>query len=199
LFLIVGLGNPGMQYALTRHNVGFWVIDVLAGRAGVNLEKECCRSLVAQVMLAGKRVVLAKPLTYMNRSGRAVRDLLQFYALQPEKLLVVYDDLDLPPGRLRLRSKGGSGGHRGMSSVLTFVGNDQFARLRLGIGRPAEGAENGVDYVLAPFTADQEKSILKTVELAADAAETFLARGLAAAMNRYNAQFVENDENEGSG
>jgi len=186
-----------MQYALTRHNVGFWVVDVLAGRAGVNVAAVCCQSQVAQVVLAGKKVVLAKPLTYMNRSGRAVRDLLQFYALQPEKMLVVYDDLDLPLGRLRLRSQGGSGGHRGMSSVISFVGGDQFARLRLGIGRPAAGEENGVDYVLTPFTAAQEKSILKTVELAADAAETFLARGLEAAMNKYNAPFVKNEEGRG--
>lgn len=193
MFLIVGLGNPGMQYALTRHNIGFWVVDVLAGRAGVNLEKVCCRSYVAQAALAGKKVVLAKPLTYMNRSGKAVRDLLQYYALQQEKLLVVYDDLDLPPGRLRLRSKGGSGGHRGMSSVLTFVGGDQFARLRLGIGRPSGGAENGANYVLTPFTAAEEKNMLKVAESAADAVEIFLAQGLEAAMNRYNALPLENE------
>jgi PTH1 family peptidyl-tRNA hydrolase len=148
LFLLVGLGNPGMQYALTRHNVGFWVIDEIASRAKVSLKKVCCQSYIAQTSLAGKKVILAKPLTYMNRSGLAVRGLLQFFSLQPDNLLVIYDDLDLPLGRLRLRSRGGSGGHRGMASIIALLGNENFARVRLGIDRPG-GLEEGAGYVLA--------------------------------------------------
>jgi PTH1 family peptidyl-tRNA hydrolase len=190
LFLLVGLGNPGMQYALTRHNVGFWVIDEIASRAKVSLKKVCCQSYIAQTSLAGKKVILAKPLTYMNRSGLAVRGLLQFFSLQPDNLLVIYDDLDLPLGRLRLRSRGGSGGHRGMASIIALLGNENFARVRLGIDRPG-GLEEGAGYVLAPFTSAEEAQILKAVQLAADAVETFLARGLEEAMNKYNAPFLE--------
>lgn len=186
MFLLAGLGNPGIKYALTRHNVGFWIVDALASRAGVKLKKVCCRSYTARAVLAGKEVVLAKPLTYMNRSGLAVRALLQYFSLQPENLLVIYDDLDLSPGRLRLRSRGGSGGHRGMASVIALLGSENFARLRLGIGRPPGETGDGVDYVLSHFKADEERQIMEAVELAADAVETFLAYGLEAAMNRYN-------------
>ncbi|NMB35385.1 MAG: aminoacyl-tRNA hydrolase [Firmicutes bacterium] len=187
MFLFVGLGNPGLKYALTRHNTGFWVIDEMAARGKVNLREIAGRSCLARAKFAGREVILAKPLTFMNRSGLAARALLRHFALKPEDLLVIYDDLDLPLGRLRLRPKGGSGGHRGLASIINFLQTADFPRLRLGIGRP-EVTGNGADYVLSTFTPKEEEQILKTVQTAADALETFLAQGLQEAMNRYNVQ-----------
>lgn len=187
MFLFVGLGNPGLKYALTRHNTGFWVIDEMAARGKVNLREIAGRSCLARAKFAGREVILAKPLTFMNRSGLATRALLRHFALKPEDLLVIYDDLDLPLGRLRLRPKGGSGGHRGLASIINFLQTADFPRLRLGIGRP-EVTGNGADYVLSTFTPKEEEQILKTVQTAADALETFLAQGLQEAMNRYNVQ-----------
>ena len=194
MFLLVGLGNPGVQYALTRHNAGFWVIDEMADRCKVRLREIAGRSYLARTSFAGKEVILAKPLTFMNRSGLAVRALLRHFSLEPENLLVIYDDLDLPLGRLRLRPKGGSGGHRGLASIIAFLETEDFSRLRLGIGHPA-GMEGGADYVLSSFTSAEEEQMLKTVQLAADALEVFLTRGLAEAMNKYNAPlFLGDDE-----
>ena len=187
MFLFVGLGNPGLKYALTRHNTGFWVIDEMAARGKVNLREIAGRSCLARAKFAGREVILAKPLTFMNRSGLAARALLRHFALKPEDLLVIYDDLDLPLGRLRLRPKGGSGGHRGLASIINFLQTADFPRLRLGIGRP-EVTGSGADYVLSAFTPKEEEQILKTVQTAADALETFLAQGLQEAMNRYNVQ-----------
>lgn len=186
MFLLVGLGNPGMQYALTRHNAGFWVIDEVAARSKVSFQEISCQSCLARTAFAGKEVILAKPLTFMNRSGLAVRALLRYFLLKPENLLVIYDDLDLPLGRLRLRSRGGSGGHRGMASIIALLESEDFPRLRLGIGRPA-GLEGGADYVLSSFTSTEKEQMLKTVQLAADALEVFFTSGLAEAMNKYNA------------
>lgn len=185
MFLLIGLGNPGLRYALTRHNTGFWVIDEMAARGKVNLREITGRSCLAQAKFAGKEVVLAKPLTFMNRSGLAARALLRHFSLEPENLLVIYDDLDLPLGRIRLRPKGGSGGHRGLASIINFLQTGDFPRLRLGIGR-SEGMDSGADYVLSPFTPGEEEQILKAVQTAADALETYLAHGLQEAMNRYN-------------
>lgn len=181
----MGLGNPGVQYALTRHNTGFWVIDELAARGKVSLRDIAGRSCWARTLFAGEEVILAKPLTFMNRSGLAARALLRRFSLGPENLMVIYDDLDLPLGRLRLRPKGGSGGHRGLASVISFLETEDFPRLRLGIGRP-EGTKSGADYVLSFFTPAEKEQMLEAVLLAADALEVFLARGLAEAMNRYN-------------
>jgi PTH1 family peptidyl-tRNA hydrolase len=185
LFLIVGLGNPGIKYALTRHNVGFWVIDELASRSKARLREVRCQSYIARTFLAGKEVILAKPLTFMNRSGTAVAALLKLFSLGRENLLVVYDDLDLPPGRIRLRSRGGSGGHRGMASIIALLQSEDVARLRLGIGRP-EGRNDEVEYVLSSFSPAEERIMLETILTAADAVEVFLNRGLEEAMNRYN-------------
>ncbi len=185
MFLIVGLGNPGIKYALTRHNVGFWVIDELASRSKARLREVRCQSYIARTFLAGKEVILAKPLTFMNRSGTAVAALLKLFSLGRENLLVVYDDLDLPPGRIRLRSRGGSGGHRGMASIIALLQSEDVARLRLGIGRP-EGRNDEVEYVLSSFSPAEERIMLETILTAADAVEVFLNRGLEEAMNRYN-------------
>ena len=191
LFLIVGLGNPGIKYAFTRHNAGFLVIDELASRSKARLREVRGQSCIARTFVAGREVILAKPLTFMNRSGIAVAALLRLFSLGRENLLVVYDDLDLPPGRIRLRASGGSGGHKGMASIIALLQSEEIPRLRLGIGRPDSSKESiggsEIDYVLSPFSPAEEKIVLEAVLRAADAVEVFLTRGLEEAMNRYNA------------
>ena len=191
LFLIVGLGNPGIKYAFTRHNAGFWVIDELASRSKARLREVRGESFIARTFVAGREVILAKPLTFMNRSGTAVAALLRLFSLERKNLLIVYDDMDLPPGKIRLRARGGSGGHKGMASIITLLQSEEIPRLRLGIGRPdsfEESISGGeIDYVLSPFPPAEEKIVLEAVLRAADAIEVVLTRGLEEAMNRYNA------------
>ncbi len=182
--VIVGLGNPGAQYASTRHNVGFMVVDHLAQRYGIAVTRRLCNATTATLTIAGGKVCLAKPQTYMNLSGDAVGCLLRYYKLTPADLLVVYDDRDLPVGRIRLRERGGAGGHRGMESIIGALGTDSFARLRIGIGRPLE--MDAVNHVLSTFSAEERPVIEEAVDRAADAIEAAVTDGMAAAMNRYN-------------
>lgn len=191
LKMIVGLGNPGPEYARNRHNVGFQVLDVLAGRHHLGFDKFQKRARVAlgRIVLAGGgscRVVLTKPMTYMNGSGQAVGPLVKFYKINPADLLVLYDDLDLPSGRIRLRPGGSSGGQKGLQSIIDALGTDAFPRLRLGIGRPP-GQMDPADYVLQPFSRDEEAEMSGVRERAADAVEVWLALGIEAAMNQFNA------------
>lgn len=187
MFLLVGLGNPGLEYARTRHNVGFWVIDELAARNEARLTKVKCQSYYQRLILKGKRVILAKPLTYMNRSGLAVSGLLRYFSLNPEQLLIIYDDLDLPSGRIRLRPGGGSGGHKGMASIIAWLGMENFPRLRLGIGRDKDDENfDAARYVLTPLSCEEERRMQKTICMAADAVEVFVGKGLEEAMNTYN-------------
>jgi PTH1 family peptidyl-tRNA hydrolase len=192
VYLLIGLGNPGKEYAFTRHNIGFRVIEELARRCGVRLKQTVGEALSVQTTLAGQKVVLACPLTYMNRSGVAVKVLLRHYSLDVAQLLVFYDDLDLPLGRLRLRPAGGSGGHRGMQSLIGLLATQNFPRLRLGVGREnlaqgdLAGEEAVADYLLTPFSAAEEEAVQDAVSRAAAAAELYLRVGLEAVMNRYN-------------
>lgn len=183
--LIVGLGNPGACYTFTRHNVGFRVVELLGRRGRVLLNRYLHQAQYGQGRLGPEEVVLAKPLTYMNLSGRAVAPLLQHFGLGPEDLLVIYDDIALPLGRLRLRPRGSAGGHRGMQHVITSLGTDQFPRLRIGIGSPPPGMVMA-DYVLSEFTPAEEEKVTTAIALAARAVELYLAEGLVAAMNRVN-------------
>lgn len=182
-----------MKYVFTRHNVGFRVIEELARRSAVRLKEHPGETMLARASLKGKEVILGCPLTYMNRSGVAVSTLLRHYSLAPEQLLVIYDDLDLPLGRLRLRPCGGSGGHRGMESIIAMLSTDQFPRLRFGVGRESPGAAVP-DYLLTPFTEAEEQVVGNGVALAADAVECFLQKGLETAMNRYNSKKQETEE-----
>lgn len=184
-YLIVGLGNPGPQYARNRHNVGFQVLDRLAARHGLSFSRTMHRALVAEGHIDGRRVILAKPLTYMNNSGEAVGALVRYFNIPLEQVLVVYDDMDLPQGALRLRPKGGSGGQRGMQSIIHHLGTEVFPRLRVGIGRPP-GRMDAAAYVLQNFSPDEETIMEEVRERAADAIETWLREGLQAAMNRFN-------------
>ncbi len=185
--LVVGLGNPGPEYERTRHNVGFQVLDVLARRHRLTFTPHRFRALVAEWRVNGQTVLLVKPLTYMNLSGEAVGPLARHHHVPPEAILVVYDDMDLPFGTLRMRPKGGSGGHKGVASIIQHLGTTEFPRLRVGIGRPP-GRMDPVDYVLSPFTPEEEETMAVVREEAADAVELWVRVGTDRAMNRVNAQ-----------
>ena len=157
--LIVGLGNPGPAYAKTRHNAGFWVVEALAREAGLTFKR---RGLVAQCLVAGQGMTLAKPQMFMNRSGPAVAALLESLGLDLHDVMVVHDDLDLDPGRIRLKAHGGHGGHQGVLSLIHALGTDRFARLKIGVGRPPAGME-AADYVLAPVSAGEPVLLDKAV------------------------------------
>ena len=190
--LIVGLGNPGPRYKGTRHNVGFEVMDELARRAPITFETAPADALIAKWRRAdGDTALLVKPLTFMNLSGQAVGELLRYFKIDLADLLVVVDEAQLPLGKLRARMRGSAGGHNGLKSVIAHLG-DQFSRLRLGVGRPAEGEvekaarRDLADHVLAKFDADEAAEVERMTTRAADAAETFITSGIAAVMNQYN-------------
>ena len=184
-FLIVGLGNPGPGYAGNRHNVGAMVLDELATRAGIRLSPgkgARSRALAGEGRLAGRRVVLARPLTYMNESGRPVRGLLDYHHLPAEDLVVVHDELDVPFSAVRLKRGGGEGGHNGLRSITRSTGTKDYLRVRVGIGRPP-GRQDAADFVLKDFSGTERKELDLLIAEAADAAEALLVRGLEAAQN----------------
>lgn len=183
--LIVGLGNPGREYSETRHNVGFMTIDELAKRWKITNWRSRYEALVAEYRTGKEQLLLVKPQTFMNLSGNAVGALARWYKVQAEDVIVIYDDMDLPMGRLRLRSKGGSGGHRGMESIILQLGKEDFPRVRIGIGRPPEGWQV-VDYVLAKFNAEEGLLMATALQKAADAVEGIVAQGFNKAMNTFN-------------
>jgi PTH1 family peptidyl-tRNA hydrolase len=182
--LIVGLGNPGPRYAHNRHNVGYQCVERLAQKHDLPLGKIMFKAFVTSGRIAGIKVVLARPLTFMNLSGQAVGPLLRWYRIALEDLLVVYDDLDLPLGKIRLRQQGGSAGHKGLNSIIEALGTQAFARLRVGIGRPAHG--DPPDHVLSDFAADEWIMMDAALDQAVAAVETFIASGIRVAMNSHN-------------
>jgi PTH1 family peptidyl-tRNA hydrolase len=186
-FLIVGLGNSGPDYKQNRHNVGFMVMDYLAKGLDTKFGKMQSNALVAQFGTAEHRLILAKPRTFMNNSGSAVGPLLHFYKAPQEKLLVVYDDVDLPFETLRLRGEGGSAGHNGMKSIIERLGSDAFPRMRIGVGRP-KGRMSTPNHVLQDFSRDEQDILPFVLRRAAEAIEMFIHEGLTAAMNKYNAE-----------
>ena len=183
--LVVGLGNPGSRYEGSRHNAGFKLVEALSRKFGGEFKKRQFYSLLCPIEIAGEEVVLAKPLTYMNRSGYAVRALVDWYGLVTGDFIVVYDDMDLELGRIRLRPKGGSGGHNGVKSIIDLLGTEEFPRLRIGIGRP-EPSMDPAEYVLSVFTREEFEEFYKAIGVACDAIQTWVEEGLDAAMNRYN-------------
>lgn len=184
-YLIVGLGNPGREYRNTRHNIGFLAIDALAKSLNVTLGKVQSKALVGQGKIGSNKVILVKPQTYMNLSGQAVSGLLNFYKISAEHLIVIHDDIDLPFGTIRIRPGGGSAGQRGVKSIIEKVGTQEFARMRLGVGRPP-GQMEAAAYVLQPFTKEDEEFLVNFLAKAAEAANEFVNNGLNAAMNKYN-------------
>ena len=183
--LIVGLGNMGSQYSGTRHNAGFWCVERLAQEHSIRFSKRRRHTLVGEGTVGDIAVALVKPRTYVNRSGQAVTSLLAVYGAAPQDLLVIYDDLDLEPGRLRLRAGGGAGGHGGMKSIIQALGNQDIARIRIGIGRPPPGV-NEVEYVLGTMDGGERQKVQDAVGRAAEAVACILTEGFDTAMNRFN-------------
>ncbi|PYX26744.1 MAG: aminoacyl-tRNA hydrolase [Acidobacteria bacterium] len=184
--LIIGLGNPGIEYQFTPHNLGFLAIDRIANNLGVEVRNRQCRALTARAEIAGQPVILAKPETFMNLSGLSVRELLAEYQADATRdLIVIYDELDFPLGTIRIRQRGSSAGHNGMESILGALGTDEFLRIRLGIA-PERNIEDTVKFVVAPFRKAQLKVVDEVLDMAAEAVEVILKEGPAAAMNRFN-------------
>ena len=184
--LIVGLGNPGIEYQFTPHNLGFLTIDRIANGLGIEVRNRQCGALTARATIAGEPAVLAKPVTYMNLSGLSVRELVAEHQVDVKSgLVVVYDELDLPLGTIRIRQRGSSAGHNGMESILGALGTDEFLRIRLGIA-PNRKVADSVKYVLTPFRKVQEKVVDEVLDTAVQAVEVILKEGPAAAMNRFN-------------
>lgn len=183
--LIVGLGNPGAEYAHTRHNVGFWTIDLLAKRHGITLKTRKYHSKLGVGQIRGVAVALAKPQTYMNLSGEAAHALLHAYHLKPEQMLIIFDDIWLESGAVRVRAKGSAGGHNGMKSIIGAVGTEAFPRVRIGVGQPPEDIDLA-DYVLSEPSPDERERLLHAVQRAADACEAWLTEPIEQVMSRYN-------------
>jgi PTH1 family peptidyl-tRNA hydrolase len=182
---IVGLGNPGKQYEKTRHNIGFMAVDAFAELAGITVFKQQFRAEIGEGVIRGEKVVLMKPLTYMNLSGEAVRAFYDYYKADLEDFLLIYDDLDTELGKMRIRYKGSAGGHNGVKSVIQHLGTEQFKRIRLGISRPAAGADV-VNYVLSPFTAEEMPRVKDAIQTACQALMEMLEQPFDKVMNKYN-------------
>lgn len=183
--LIIGLGNPGRQYENTRHNVGFNVIDKLSEELAIPLDRQKFNGLYGMGHISGEKVILLKPLTYMNLSGECIRPLMDYYDISTEEIVVIYDDLDLPVGKIRLRSKGSAGGHNGIKSMILHLGTQEFNRLRVGIDRPVNGMKI-TDYVLGKFTQEEMEGINQAIDYSAKACEDWIRKSFVQVMNEYN-------------
>ena len=185
MFLVAGLGNPGEQYAATPHNLGFLVVDRLAARHNIRMTRKECQALIGQGNIGGKTVLLAQPQTFMNLSGVAVKPLLDKNEIPVSELILVYDDLDLPWGSIRIRPNGRPGGHNGLGDVVAKVGTQEFPRVRLGV-HPGHPLSSGKDYLLSRFTRQQNETLDSFVDLAADATESIISEGVAMSMTKFN-------------
>ena len=190
MFLIVGLGNPGLSYKKTRHNAGFQALDVLADRLGVRVKTRGFSALYGEGHIGSERVILMKPQTYMNLSGDAVQALMHFYKLAPENLIVIYDDIDLPTGSMRIRANGSAGSHNGMRSVIACVGSENFARIRIGVGKDESLLLR--DYVLKRPSKDEQATLSEVFRNAADAAELIVSGEINEAQMKYNKKHEKN-------
>lgn len=185
-WLIVGLGNPGREYQSTRHNAGFRAIDLLAEKLGCKIDRSKFQGLYAQVNYGGGKLFLLKPQTYMNLSGRAVLSLSAYYSIPPERIIVLFDDISLPPGRLRIRAEGSAGGHNGIKSIIAEVGSQAFPRVKIGVGAKPNPEFDLADWVLSTFSAKEEKDLRFALENAADAALSIIDKGVPETANKYN-------------
>jgi PTH1 family peptidyl-tRNA hydrolase len=185
-FLVVGLGNPGSKYWNTRHNVGFAALDALAEQLHVTVDRVKFQGLVGQGTLEGRKIVLLKPTTYMNLSGQSVQAAARFYKIPPERILVLFDDISLDPGRLRVRKNGSAGGHNGIKSIISCIGSQEFPRIKIGVGAKPHPDYDLADWVLSVFPLDQREAMAKTYQKAAQAAVTLIKDGPEAAANRFN-------------
>ena len=185
-WLIVGLGNPGKDYERTRHNAGYRALDVLAGKLGCKVDKGKFQGLYGQTTYDGKKLFLLKPLTYMNLSGRSVLQLSAYFNIPPQRIIVLFDDIALEPGRLRIRADGSAGGHNGIKSIISEVGSQEFPRVKIGVGAKPHAEQDLADWVLSSFSASEDKALISALDRAADAALCIIDRGVPEAANRYN-------------
>lgn len=190
-WILCCLGNPGREYENSRHNVGFVTADTLARRTNTEIRRIRFKALTAVVELGGHKVLVMKPNTYMNLSGTALQEAAAFYKVPPERCLVVSDDVTLDPGRLRLRRNGSAGGHNGLKSIINMLGSQNFPRIKIGVGKKPHPDYDLADWVLGKFSPEDQKKIAAAAELACDAAECVIARGMEQAMNRYNGKGAE--------
>lgn len=187
-WLIVGLGNPGKEYAKTRHNCGFRAIDILAENLNCKIDKGKFQGLYGQTTRNGKKIFLLKPLTYMNLSGRSVVQISAYYNIPPQRIIVMFDDISLDTGRLRIRSDGSAGGHNGIKSIINELGSQDFPRVKIGVGAKPNAEQDLADWVLSGFSASEEKALADALNNAADAALCIIDKGTQAAANLYNAK-----------
>ena len=186
MYIIVGLGNPERKYNGTRHNIGFSAITSLADANNISVDTKKHKALIGKGVIAGQKVILAEPLTYMNQSGECVRELVDYYKIDPaEELIVIYDDVDLEPGRLRIRAKGSAGGHNGIKNIISHLGSQEFMRIRIGVGEKPKGW-NLADYVLGRFPKEEEPIIREALEKVAEACSVIMTQDINAAMNQFN-------------
>ena len=186
MYIIVGLGNPKKEYENTSHNIGFMAIDEIAERCNISVIESKHKALIGKGYLAGQKVILAKPLTFMNLSGESVRQIIDYYKVDEEsELIVLYDDISLEPGKLRLRKKGSAGGHNGIKNIIAHLGHDRFMRVKIGVGEKPKGYDLA-DYVLGHFSKEEKPIIDEALKKAADAVETMITEGIDAGMNKYN-------------
>ena len=185
-WLIVGLGNPGKEYERTRHNCGFRAIDVLAQKLGCKVDKSKFQGLYGQANYNGTKLLLLKPLTYMNLSGRSVLQLSAWFHVPPQRIIVLFDDISLEPGRLRIRADGSAGGHNGIKSIISEIGSQAFPRVKIGVGGKAHPEQNLADHVLSTFSSLEEKALISALDRAADAALCIIDHGVPETANRYN-------------
>ncbi len=185
MYIIAGLGNPGLKYAGTRHNVGFCVIDELSDRFNIRVNEHKHKALIGKGMIGGEKVILVKPQTFMNLSGESIRQVMDFYKLDSSDLIVIYDDISLDVGQLRIRTKGSAGGHNGIKSIISHVGSQVFDRVRVGVGEKPERMDLA-DYVLGVFSRDDQEKIREAIRDGASAVEKMLSEGTEKAMNIYN-------------
>ncbi len=187
----MGLGNPGKDYAHTRHNAGYRALDLLAQRLNCKVDKSKFQGLYGQTKLGAKKLFLLKPLTYMNLSGQSVLQLSAYFHIPPERIIVLFDDISLPPGRLRVRGDGSAGGHNGIKSIIAQVGSQDFPRVKIGVGAKPSADKDLADWVLSPFSAQEETALSFSLEKAADAALAIVEKGVPTAANLYNGSHPE--------
>lgn len=188
MILIVGLGNPGKQYEQTRHNIGFDVIDYMANKYSIDVNREKFKGICGEGFIENKKVILLKPLTYMNLSGESIRELANFYKLEDDEIIVVYDDISLDIGRLRIREKGSAGGHNGIKSIIQNLGGDKFPRVKVGVGQPKD---NLVNHVLGKFSKEDREHIEKVIPVVSDAIVEIVKNDAKESMNKFNGVNIE--------
>lgn len=186
MFLIAGLGNPDKKYGRTRHNIGFDAIDVISDAYNIDVKRIKFKAIIGDGSIAGKKVILAKPQTYMNNSGESIREICDFYKIKPENVIVFHDDISLERGRIRIREKGSDGGHNGLKSIIYQLVSDRFIRVKLGVGCPINKDYDLADYVLGKFTESDLEKILPMLKVTSDIAREIIENGCQSAMNKFN-------------